>query len=398
MSIGILSFFKQRKKHIILVVVLFSALCGCSKKDVSPSDDTVELKIGAYFDLGITPLINRYNQSQDDIHVSLVDYSKSGGETLMHTELMSGKGCDLYVVDTHFSAFGGSNLFVDLLPYLSEDSDIQQTDFVPSLIDAILYDGALYQIPYGFGVVTFSGPDTYFDGLGITLDDVNQVMQNHTYIRPMLPNYTAKNIITQMSSFCHSLYIDMDSHSSSFNSQEFIETLRFCKSIADAETCDEEDTLLLKEYVLDPGTGPGVGRVFTGFPGSSGNGSRFIFGAAFSISAHSPNQDAAWDFLRFCISKEQQDLVNETGFYLPIRKDVLSQQVEEAYQERALSEHDIQQFWTLIEQTTNIGGNSDVQDIIIEEATIYFADRLTAEQAAENIQSRVSILLAELRN
>lgn len=66
--------------------------------------------------------------------------------------------------------------------------------------------------------------------------------------------------------------------------------------------------------------------------------------------------------------------------------------------ENTVSEADAAQFYDLLDSITVLEGpDGALAEIIKEEAAAYFAGSMTAEQAAQNIQSRASIYLQEHR-
>ena len=66
--------------------------------------------------------------------------------------------------------------------------------------------------------------------------------------------------------------------------------------------------------------------------------------------------------------------------------------------ERPVSETDAAQFYGLLNGITVLAGlDGQLTEILQEEAAGYFAGSMTAEQAAQNIQSRASLYLQEHR-
>ena len=64
-----------------------------------------------------------------------------------------------------------------------------------------------------------------------------------------------------------------------------------------------------------------------------------------------------------------------------------------------LSETDADQFCALLDETTVLEGlDPALEDILQEEAAVYFAGDCTAAEAAANIQSRASLYLKERRS
>ena len=102
--------------------------------------------------------------------------------------------------------------------------------------------------------------------------------------------------------------------------------------------------------------------------------------------------------LEYCFSCEQ-----ESG--LPANMDALRKEFAQYklgnrtdwYGEvELLGESDAAQFYALLETiTVRTGQDRALEDILCEEAAGYFAGSISAEQAAQNIQSRAGIYLQE---
>jgi ABC-type glycerol-3-phosphate transport system substrate-binding protein len=93
----------------------------------------------------------------------------------------------------------------------------------------------------------------------------------------------------------------------------------------------------------------------------------------------------------------QTQFVDSTAtiFNLSLRQDILAEQEQELLTRWEYPQNWIDQTDTLIRTVDHVAAPSGMIDIIMDEAQAYFAGDKTAEQAAENIQSRVSIYLAE---
>jgi ABC-type glycerol-3-phosphate transport system substrate-binding protein len=96
--------------------------------------------------------------------------------------------------------------------------------------------------------------------------------------------------------------------------------------------------------------------------------------------------------------------VEAEGLGLPIRKSALTRLTEDditllaqacGVSRETIEDLEAQAIQTIESASVLSGGGASVISILWEEAQGYFAGDKTAEQAAENIQSRVSIYLAE---
>ena len=130
--------------------------------------------------------------------------------------------------------------------------------------------------------------------------------------------------------------------------------------------------------------------------GSVGSGYRVL--SSLGVSPQCRDLDGAKAFLTFCFSYLQEDM-------LPANAELLRSELE-AYRagERTdwrgnvqeLSQTDADQFCALLDETSVLEGlDPALEEILQEEAAVYFAGGCSVGQAAENIQSRASLYLKE---
>lgn len=162
-------------------------------------------------------------------------------------------------------------------------------------------------------------------------------------------------------------------------------------------------------------------------PGSNGNGSTFNSSSMLlAITAKSANKDGAWQFVRYFLTDEYQDIYTDINTYnFPAKLSALEKKAENAKErpyweneETGEKEYYDNTYWNGTE-SINIGVNTDednermmnfiksitatsnydtkIQDIITEESAPYFSGQKTAAQAAEIIQNRVANYIAENR-
>ena len=137
------------------------------------------------------------------------------------------------------------------------------------------------------------------------------------------------------------------------------------------------------------------GYTYAGFPAQSGSGSAYQVLSSLGLGQQCSDPDGAKAFFEFCFSYSQdgalpasfQRLQSELAAYRAADSDG---------GERTVSEADAAQFYALLETiTVRTGQDRALEDILCEEAAGYFAGSISAEQAAQNIQSRAGIYLQE---
>jgi hypothetical protein len=211
-------------------------------------------------------------------------------------------------------------------------------------------------------------------------------------------------------------FIDWDSMSCSFDSQSFIDWLRLLKELPVGNGNSDELMEVTNDYARRLGNI--VNGVAAGFPESQGTGSYFIklsSGASatwnntignntsLGIMASSSHKDGAWRLMRTLMLGNEstpEDLWD--GF--PTIKARFEKLVDDSVDDEPnkytgrvdFSTADGEALKQLVYSTTKMVSNDEtLVTLIASEVNGYIAGDKTAEDAAAQIQSRVSIYLAE---
>ena len=380
----------------ILIVLSILLLSGCSSHSPETGEPK-EVTLGVWKSDAILPTVNAFNAQQEQFQIRLVIYDSL---ELMHTELMAGKYCDLYLLEMDNAAMADKNLFVDLTPMVEETLKNTEREAVPELLDAMAVDGALRQIPYSFSIGTCMGLQQYFDGHGISLEDAKQALNDHA--RPIFPEewkLKARNIASKVSSVSGIFFVDRSKGGDQFQKSEFEEYLQFWLdgwAAQQSQDMDSEPALLIPTFIGDPGEPPADGYVYTGYPTLTNMpaGSYFSFGTAFSIISGSKNVEEAWEFIRFCLSPEQQRTVRDG---MPVNSRVLQERIGERIENKEITEADADGFYELLKETKWVRASPDITDIFSDEISACFEGNQQVAEAAKMIENRLNLFLAESR-
>ena len=380
----------------ILSVLSILLLNGCSSHSPEESaGEPKEVTLGVWKSDAILPTVNTFNAQQEQFQIRLVIYDSLD---LMQTELMAGKYCDLYLLEMDNSAMAAKSLFVDLTPMVEETLKNTENEVVPELLDAMTVNGALMQIPYSFSIGTCMGLQQYFDGHGISLEDAKQALNDHA--RPIFPEewkLKARNIASKVSSVSGIFFVDRSKEEVQFQKSEFEEYLKFWMDgwvVQQSQDIDSDLALLIPTFIGDPGEPPAEGYVYTGYPTLENMpaGSYFSFGTAFSIVSGSKNVEEALEFIRFCLSPEQQRTVRDG---MPVNSRVLQEQIDERIESKEITEADAQRFYELLEETKWVRASPEMTDIFSEEISACFEGKRSIDEAAKMIENRLHLFLAE---
>ena len=380
----------------ILLALSILLLSGCSSHSSDEgADEPKAVTLGVWKNDAILPTVNAFNAQQEQFQIRLVIYDSL---ELMQTELMAGKYCDLYLLEMDNSAMAAKSLFVDLMPRVEETLKNTENEVVPELLDAMAVNGALMQIPYSFSIGTCMGLQQYFDGHGISLEDAKQALNDHA--RPIFPEewkLKARNIASKVSSVSGIFFVDRPKEEVQFQKSEFEEYLKFWMdgwAVQQSQDMDSEPALLIPTFIGEPGEPPADGYVYTGYPTLTNMpaGSYFSFGTAFSIISGSKNVDEAWEFIRFCLSPEQQRTVRGG---MPVNSRVLQERIDERLENKEITEADAECFDELLDETEWVRASPDITDIFSEEISACFEGNRQVDEAARTIENRLNLFLAE---
>ena len=356
-------------------------------------------------------IVNDFNRTSEGYRVE-VQLLGDGGLTaeLLRTQLIAGEGPDIFAFyDRSSLADLGANSFEDLLVYLDADAEYGRDTLAPELLGAMCAQDKLDWLPYSFGISTFTAPSAYLSEPGFSFDEAKQAAAKTGL--PLFPGWMTRDILWGwLSDFAVGQYMDLETGTCSFDSEDYISLLEECAAAA-AEFGSDSAALynsllqfeLLQNLIRVSTISDNYGGAyaFVGVPNETTNGSMFSPDLCFAISSASGKKDAAWQLVRSCLSDEHQQM-NITSF--PTSACVLDAMINDAVKngvhyyeyEYELDEADAAKLRGLISETqTAQDAYPAVLNIMAEDAAQFFAGQITAEQAAAYTQNRVSTWLAE---
>lgn len=356
-------------------------------------------------------ILNDFNRTSEEYRVEVIQFGEDGlTAELLRTQLIAGEGPDIFAFyDRSSLADLGANSFEDLLVYLDADAEYGRDTLVPELLEAMCAQDKLDWLPYSFGISTFTAPSAYLPEPGFSFDEAKQAAAKAGL--PLFPGWMTRDILWGwMSDFAVGQYMDLETGTCSFDSEDYISLLEECAAAA-AEFGSDSAALynsllqfeLLQNLIRVSTISDNYGGAyaFVGVPNETTNGSMFSPDLCFAISSASGKKDAAWQLVRSCLSDEHQQM-NITSF--PTSACVLDAMINDAVEngvhyyeyEYELDEADAAKLRGLISETQTVqDAYPAMLNIMAEDAAQFFAGQITAEQAAAYTQNRVSTWLAE---
>ena len=374
-------------------------------------------------------VVKRYNAQSDQYLVEIKTYDLTGsGETLdeMTLALLRGKGPDIF--DFSFSLsismeyYASKGILEDLTPYLG-DSGIR---LVEPVTDALRIDGKLYTLGESFFLKGMVCQQGYSQDGGLSIQQCRDMVAAYpdAYFKKRTEHALTLDLLltADMAS-----YIDLQEETCRFDSEEFIALLDMVNGwkepvddgsnsffaspdelnqkkylVEEVSFMSMVDYLAVRNAVKDFGT-------VTGYPNSRGEAMyQLYFQNLYGMNNASPNKEGAWDFLEYLISEENQKRVS---FYFPITEEGFNASLQKGQGENEASlnmftmewergltpdEQDIEDMWEIVRHVYYPDHQQSViRAIILEETNMVFDGSKTSKQAAETIQNRVSLFLAE---
>lgn len=407
--------------------------------------------------------VSQFNRNSTDYRIVIKEYYDSlldsgqpeavkEAQTALHLDISSGRCPDILVLEyDDLETYASKGLLEDLSPYLTENTNLEISD---NVLESYTFHGKLCALPGALQIRTIMGRTESLGQFGSksswTLDEMMDFINSH-------PDKTAFStdagqLLEYCLTFNQSHFVDQETHTCDFTSDEFIHLLEFCghfsgkqaddgKSVLnlmgrgnsallhEVELVRPEDISLLMQIL-------GTGYIsYVGFPTIDGQIGSLLedCGGTCAISAKSRHKDEAWVFLESLLTgwenppksfsallgtkgfptelgtreqyfakvtenpyfmQENGDIRMENGKPARARNHALTQNGQQVYFYVPLPE-EINLICELLDSSMTIRASSQISSIVSQEAQSYFSGQKSAADVAAVIQNRVSVYLAE---
>ena len=328
-----------------------------------------------YLDWDMRSRIVEYNKTNEQYRIVVRDYSElmddsgsiDSAITKLNAELIGGNIPDIFLCNNlPIKKYAAKGFLADLYT-LMDGSALTRDQFVPEVLSALESDGKLYQVPTAFTVTSAYGL-TKIVGEYDTWNTAN-LQDAMTKLPEDATVFGVGRTKSEILSSCLyrniAAYVDWESGKCSFDSQGFIDLLKFVDTFPaefdwDAYYENQEEgpymyesptsvmmngKQLLSEFSLYNFNDfvytcyPIQNEItFVGYPSEDGSSrSSFNIQTSMAIAASSPHKEAAWDFVSSIILEQNKIEGSDTYFFgLPILQSSFDQIVE-----RVSTEHEI---------------------------------------------------------
>lgn len=340
-------------------------------------EEEVIVRLGSiYSNYQLLESIIRYNKQNNGIRISMITYDKynnaeneyTGASKQLNNEIITGTLPDIISLGNSLpiESYFSKGIFTDLNKYIdSEENGLDRSKLMTNVLDASSYNGKLYSMILSYSVRTLFAKSKFVgDNSGWTFDKMMETIQNMPEGMQAFFGESRDNIIDNFFSNSMDSFIDWETGETKFESQAFIDFIKFLAtcpekdywseyyvSLGDSYVYDEDkeremsQTYELRFYndksLLDFGYISSFSSVMyelnsfaskdvtaIGYPTDSGSGAVIYPSVELAISDKSLVKDQAWDIIKFIMNDEK--FIENTNYTFSINKELMDKAASSA--------------------------------------------------------------------
>ncbi len=349
---------------------------------------------------------------KDEINATEENWVQAKKEisTIMSLDLANGTAPDMYYDlydDFALDEMGRLGYLKDLEPVISKlNKDDYFVDKI-TLGEETPYCACLY-----FDVIGFCASDKYVQNpYTWTYDDFYKSAENYDDLSGIQSIFSKQYLLK------HAVMAQIDKFikdgKAYFTGDDFLKLLKWTKDIGCRSNWDDYVSPDLDNgyYMLDWADITSLGSVFmyqdhviVGFPNENGS-LHVVPYCLLAISATTSKTDLAYEIIEYALGEDFQSKNYQLQSGISVNCKCCEQRMEKDYATysevdsnsmRFSKEEYYEMFNTLIRRADRyLHGRQSIVDICLEEASAYYSGDISAEHAAELIQSRVTLYLQE---
>lgn len=435
-------------RRCLAIIVIFFGLLGLSACNATWQNPTlgekVTLKIAVFDENAeLQKQIELFNQNNADYFLEVQTYKRSqqneeDGLARLQREITVGGGPDIIDFGVGYSNSDIVGFYTeDLSAYLQE---MGSDDYFENIFELFCYQDGLYAIPISFTFQTFVGTkENLGRRAGWNIQEMLECYQEQSGERILYPGETKKDVLGTILTGSMDNYIDWQSGSCNFSSQEFRDLLAFCNMFPDnliipedysvKQIYENNEALLLPlriKTVYDIRSAEYIWGeqdvTYIGFPTEEKNGTVVKPGrTVLAISRNSNHKKEAWRFIEQCLGEQcQSELKSE----IPVKQSVFNEKLQNAMKTEyevgmdgkpvpvvkyqiffegeepvdvySITEKEATQLRELIERAERLTATDHSLYLILqEEADYYFHGSKSIEKTVEVMQGRAQMYISE---
>ncbi|MBQ8010564.1 MAG: hypothetical protein IJ265_03330 [Oscillospiraceae bacterium] len=383
----------------------------------------------------VADLAYHYNRQSDSHRIVVYDYQTEypdldylGLQDQFNEDLLHGIVPD--IIDSSSMSMeylANKGILEDMNPYFENDAEFQAEDYFMNFLEASEYKGRLTSVGLNYYVSAAAAKTEHLNGItGLTPETMTQLYDAMPEGMRLTTKRSADDWFYHNSTKMIGYFVDMEKGTCNFENAEFIQFLELCgrehstggqlevypafrEDAALLHFCDL--TTLQSYHILTEGVFGNEAFTLLNVPFCKGGA--IYARSVLSVNHESFYKEQIWDFIKFCLSEEQQMFLNQQDSTLPVNRNaamaIMQEEINETDPEKltwyitdeqiplsAPTQAEMDAYLAFLEGICSCSNfQRDIILIMCEESDMYFAGDCTAEQAAKNIQSRVSLYLAE---
>ena len=354
--------------------------------------------------------IEDFTAENPGIRIEVTDYSEYGEDALkqLGLDLAQGKEPDIYG-----DYLGGmtrkqcvqKGMLAPLDEYFAEDSLIDSSDIIPSVLEAMKTDGKIYCTAREFlldAIMVKRG----VAGEGWNIKEFYEFVNEKGKDRYYLGTSCEEKLSVLLNGYLAS-HADVDKGRIDFMNDDFRYMLEFCKETKNfedvvysrGESFMKDETILICNTVnYSDSTKLQFGDDFTfiGYPADDRNGIYVMLGGCYYMASGCKYKDEAWKFISYGMHEEFQKVETDSYSSYSVSRNVFDEKLQKKLDSGKISEseaEDLKEYVNRAEKRQEIP--EDIIYAIYEEAEEYFHGEKSVKDVQEIIQDKCSIIMSE---
>ena len=384
--------------------------------------------------------VMKFNRSNDKYEIEVIDYTKlypgddqKEARKQLDMDIISGKAPDIINIDGNVKKYVDKGVFLDLTPEFDKGGALEEIELLPNIAEMMKYDGKIYTFMPSFKIITCAIRAKFANGKGsLTYDELNDLIKSNgtDYEKAFGSNHDKSYGNLLMNHYVDKC-IDWNEKKCDFKNPEFIDFLKFINKFPDKadgncnlgevdKSYSEDKGIYYRTYLSDLNEYARIKQLvfndnieLVGFPNNSRENFASISGELFAVNSSTAHKDVVLEFVKNLISSDKKD----SYFGFPTVKSQFEEQLQEATKEKSdddesaqlwdqvnhemvkmkpLSQEEVSKFY---DYTVSINSldcmDTEITNIIAEEASAFYCGQKTAEEVADIIQNRVTVYINE---
>lgn len=387
----------------------------------------------------------QYQQSHKDVKININTYIGENEATqknqdqymqVLNTAFVSGKGDDIFDVEPiSYFKLADKNMLADLEEYLKDQ--LNEQDYYMSILDAYLLQGKRYTLPLSFVMESYSIDPKVSASLQVKSEVPYLNLQTLLNFSESVPNDKTVMLFDDSGSgmddvslahrlFCANKdqFINMDTKEVTVDNDSFCSLLEGVKKISTKECLVTRKGYQNNQQFYTQGTQSLINQYNLYSPAMCHNGtvdytnlelkliandkgeSSFeTIGFMPAINTNSSNKELAADFIKFLLSEQAQ--ASTKLLFCPVNKKAVVEYskllmndvkaegyLPEGFNQDTLNAN-IEIFNQLAQSNTLSELDRTMNGFVLDELQKFFLDQQTSQQAAKNLQSKLTTYLKE---